>query len=136
MFQVIGLVSAINKLKYAQSKLPKDTDTIIQLEAIKAEAMMRRKIRAGIPPALTERTLMDKLKHGYSPIPLIRTGALINSIGSRKISENVAEVFVDQPYALYHEFGAPTIGLPARPFFYPTMAEIEFELNEKLAKVL
>ena len=74
----------------------------------------------GVPWApLKPNTLKQKRKKGYSPLPLVRTGALRSSFVPFHDSR-VAGVGSELDYATYHEQG--TQFLPARPML-PTVAK-------------
>ncbi|MEM2126268.1 MAG: phage virion morphogenesis protein [Candidatus Methanosuratincola sp.] len=92
----------------------------------------------GRPPwrPLSAKTLMEKLKKGYSPQPLIRTGRLRQSINI-SVGENEASVLPGVRYGAYHQFGTDRI--PARPFlvFQPEdVAVIQQIFANYIARVL
>lgn len=62
---------------------------------------------------LAKSTILFKFKHGYSPLPLTRTGALRRSVVFRA-SKDSLKIGTAIPYAPHHQFG--TSRMPARPF--------------------
>lgn len=86
---------------------------------------------------LSKKTLQEKLKKGYSPQPLIRTGRLRQSINV-SVSSEVASVYPGVWYGAQHQFGTKIV--PARPFlvFQPedidTVKEIFVRYIEQLTR--
>lgn len=66
---------------------------------------------------------------------LIDTGALLNSVTVRPIHAG-AEVGPTAEYAVYHECGAPNVGLPARPFVRPAVDEKGDEVRGMVAEAV
>ena len=54
-----------------------------------------------------------KIKQGYSPLPLTKTGQLRRSITFR-VAQKKLSIGTSVPYARYHQFG--TRSLPSRPY--------------------
>lgn len=92
-----------------------------------------RNFRSGGRPAwkpLSPAYLRWKLRNRYSPLPLIRTGALKQSITYR-VTRNKLSIGTSIPYAGYHQFGTRTI--PKRKFLLFQKEDIE-GLNNLIAK--
>ena len=116
----------------------RELDNVIQRAALMIEGESVNLIKSSIPPPLSPKTLLSKLKAGYSPIPLIRTGELLQSIRSEKTGELESVVGAFSKYAIFHEFGVPSINLPQRPFMVPALDNmlptIEDEVKETLRR--
>jgi hypothetical protein len=77
-------------------------------------------------PALAPATIEDKLSKGFPvPSPLLRTGALRDSIGHNvetpQIGRVVVTLYATAEYAPFQELGTETV--PPRPFIGPTAFE-------------
>ena len=67
-------------------------------------------------------TIKEKMRKGYSPKPLIRTGLLRASM-AQNISTKGFRIGTAVPYAKYHQLG--TKNIPARPYLVFQTQDIE-----------
>jgi HK97 gp10 family phage protein len=85
-------------------------------------------------PALAPSTIADKQKHGYAtPKPLLRTGALRDSIEYTVVSDDEAWVGTDNPIAPFQEFG--TSRIPPRSFLASAAMASEDKIHRMAAAV-
>ncbi|MBA7707941.1 hypothetical protein ES703_116825 [subsurface metagenome] len=85
-------------------------------------------------PPLKPKTLAAKLKHGLSEKILIRTSHYFQAITHEVTPPFRVDVGVkrgeDADIAAIHEFGAPRAGIPPRPLWKTSVAEVEARLPE------
>ncbi len=102
-------------------------------------AMVGRIEQQKLSPSLSPRYLKAKIRAGYSEKILIRTGTLMQNIRYqpkswdggfvgvlRGVKANKGADLVN--IAAVHEFGAPSVGIPARPFIMPSAKEHEAQV--------
>jgi HK97 gp10 family phage protein len=117
MMSVIPLAEFILMLP----KIAHDVKASERLIIERGAKMIQKKAKATIGrsnenwPPLAASTIADKAKHGYkTPAPLLRTGALRDSIEYTVVSDHEAWIGTDHPVAAFQEFG--TSRIPPRPF--------------------
>lgn len=135
--QLKGTSALIKNLQNKNSKIGLGLDKAIQDFALNIESKAIDNIRAGGNPSvpLKPKTLKQKMKLGFSPIPLIRTGEMMQKTRSSRMEFQSAKVEVMTDYAAYHELGAPTAGIPERPFLRPAIQSSRSKFEEDVKKL-
>jgi len=102
-------------------------------------AMVGRIEQQKLSPPLSPKYLKAKIRAGYSEQILVRTGTLMQNIRYQPQSWDGGFVGVLRGVkgtkgadlvniAAVHEFGAPSRGIPARPFIVPSAKECEAQV--------
>lgn len=97
------------------------------------------RIRAAMLPTaerIVEKTALDMeggMKTRIVAQGAVDTGFLLNSVQARKVGPGHWRVTVGADYGIYVDQG--TRFMPARPFFYPTVAEVGAEFIAAMRRI-
>lgn len=91
---------------------------------------------SGRPPwkQLKTSTAVWKARHGYSVLPLTRSGQLRRSITYRVDSTRL-QIGTSVPYARFHQYGAPGRNLPKRRFLLFQNDDVK-KINKLIAEYI
>lgn len=133
-----GLSNVLRNLKRVDISTRREADAAVQRFALRIENKTVENITAGGIPfkPLNPMYQIEKVSQGYSAKPLVKTGWMRNSVRSEKTGEMEANVRVIAAYSAYHELGAPSAGIPERPFLRPAISLETPRFQEDLKKVL